>query len=83
MSQDKTKAEYLKFRNRYIPEKVKTIFVLESPPVSGRYFYNPEGSMSEPLFSAMMKDVLGISPASKEEGRTQFAAKGCLMIDAT
>jgi hypothetical protein len=36
--------------------------VLESPPKSGKYFYSPEGLVSEPLFSAMMKGVLEIKP---------------------
>lgn len=78
-----TKAGYLAFRNRYVPAKVRTIFVLESPPTSGKYFYNPDGKTSEPLFRAMMKDVLGIASNSKEEGLKQFAARGYLVIDAT
>ena len=45
----------------------KIVFVLESPPKSGLYFYKP-GAVSEPLFSAMMKDVLEIKPQTKEEG---------------
>jgi hypothetical protein len=56
-----TRAEYLRFRAPYLPEDRKIIFVLESPPKSGLYFYNPEGRASEPLFGAMMKDVLGIN----------------------
>src|SRR6266571_9219325 len=44
------KANYLQFRNRHIPTRTKIIFVLESPPASGRYFYNPDGPVSEPLF---------------------------------
>lgn len=67
------KADYLNFRNRFIPLNTKIIFVLESPPASGKYFYNPDGKTSEPLFRAMMKDVLGITPSSKEEGLKEFA----------
>ena len=78
-----TKSDYLRLRNRYLPENIRTIFVLESPPASGRYFYNPGGSLSEPLFRAMMKDVLGIGPGSKEEGLKEFAERGYLLIDAT
>ena len=77
------KSNYLRFRNRYTPKHVKTIFVLESPPASGRYFYNPVGLVSELLFRAMMKDVLAITPASKEEGLKEFAAHGYVLIDAT
>jgi hypothetical protein len=86
MSQQKhglTRAEYLGYRGRYLPERRKIVFVLESPPISGLYFYKPEGSVSEPLFRAMMKDVLGIKPRTKEEGLGEFAARGFLLIDAT
>ena len=78
-----TKSDYLQFRNRYIPAKIKTIFVLESPPASGKYFYNPDGTLSEPLFRAMTKDVLEITPKSKDEGLKEFAARGYFLIDAT
>jgi len=72
-----TPAEYLRFRERYLPEHPKIIFVLESPPKSGKFFYNPEGLVSEPLFSAMMKDILEIKPSTKDEGLREFA----LLVD--
>ena len=78
-----TPAEYLRFRERYLPEQPKIIFVLESPPKSGKYFYNPDGLVSEPLFSAMMKDVMEINPLSKDEGLREFATRGYLLLDAT
>ena len=86
MSQQKhglTRAEYLRYRGRYLPAHRKIVFVLESPPISGLYFYKPEGSVSEPLFRAMMKDVLDVKPRTKEEGLGEFAARGFLLIDAT
>jgi len=43
------KSEYLRFRNQYIPPTTKIVFVLESSPASGRYFYNRDGALSEPL----------------------------------
>jgi hypothetical protein len=78
-----TPAEYLRFRERYLPEQPKIIFVLESPPKSGKYFYNPDGLVSEPLFSAMMKDVLETKASSKDEGLRRFATNGYLLLDAT
>jgi hypothetical protein len=78
-----TNGEYLRFRNRYIPPIRNIVFVLESPPISGRYFYNRDGALSEPLFRAMMKDVLEVAPASKEEGLQEFASRGFFLIDAT
>jgi hypothetical protein len=78
-----TKSDYLQLRDRFTPPNPKIIFILESPPASGKYFYNPGGKTSEPLFRAMMKDVLEIEPTSKEEGLKEFAARGFLLIDAT
>jgi hypothetical protein len=76
-------AEYMRFRGPYTPQDPKLIFVLESPPISGDYFYNPAGRTTEWLFRAMMKDVLEASPQTKHEGLTEFAARGYLLIDAT
>ena len=78
-----SRAEYLQLRAPYLPENRKIVFVLESPPKSGLYFYNPEGRVSEPLFHAMMKDIVGIKPSSKDEGLREFAFRGYLLIDAT
>jgi hypothetical protein len=33
-----TRAEYLSLRAPYVPDERKLVFVLESPPKSGRYF---------------------------------------------
>ncbi len=74
-----TRAEYHRYRDRYLPENRKTVFVLESPPVSGKYFYDPDGVVTEPLFRAMMKDVLDTDPKTKEEGLGEFAARGFLL----
>ena len=78
-----TKSEYLKLRDRFTPENPKIMFVLESPPASGLYFYNPDGKTTEPLFKAMMKDVLEIEPRSKEAGLNEFSARGFFLVDAT
>jgi hypothetical protein len=78
-----SRTEYLRFRAPYSPDRRKIVFVLESPPKSGLYFYNPGGRVSEPLFSAMMKDVIGTKPESKDQGLREFASRGFLLIDAT
>jgi hypothetical protein len=48
------RSEYLELRRRFKPERISLVIVAESTPVSGRYFYNPTGKLSEPLFMAMM-----------------------------
>jgi hypothetical protein len=75
--------KYADLRGRYTPEHPKIIFVLESPPVSGKYFYDPDGFTTEPLFSGMMKDVLELSPKTKHEGLIGFTAHDYLLLDAT
>ena len=75
--------EYLDLRRVYAPKRTKLIFVCESPPASGKYFYDPNGKTTEPLFRAMMLDVLRINPAEKVEGLTAFMEAGLLLVDAT
>lgn len=74
--------EYIAKRNKYKPENIKTIFVLESPPKSGKYFYDPDGEVTEPLFKAMM-EIIGYKPADKATGLAEFAKKGFLIVDAS
>lgn len=74
--------EYIAKRNKYKPENLRAIFVLESPPKSGKYFYDPEGEITEPLFKAMM-ELIGYKPADKISGLTEFAKKGFIIVDAS
>ena len=73
---------YLKLRNRYLPSKLNLIFLLESPPVSGKYFYDESGKTTEPLFSAFMK-FSNYSPSDKSDGLEHFKNEGHLLVDAT
>ncbi len=56
----------LSLRRELEPTGVSLVIVAESPPISGKYLYNPDGKVSEPLFNALMK-LLGSSLS--EEGR--------------
>lgn len=58
---------YIRLRNKYHPNILNLIFLLESPPVSGKYFYDESGKTSEPLFNALMK-LLDNKPADKNYG---------------
>jgi hypothetical protein len=42
------KSHYHKLRARYQPVKIKLVFLLESPPASGKYFYDPAGKPPNP-----------------------------------
>jgi hypothetical protein len=78
----RTRSEYLSLRRVYEPSRPTLIIVAESPPASGRYFYNPQGSITEPLFAALVKQ-LGVSAASKEAGLLEFQRHGWVLVDAT
>jgi|SRR5579872_116046 len=73
---------YLHLRQRYEPNAITLAVVAESPPASGKYFYDASGSVKEPLFSALMHQI-GISPSTKEIGLREFQRRGWVLIDAT
>lgn len=74
--------DYLAFRSRYQPLDLRLIIVGESPPRSGKYFYNPDGRSSEPLFSALMVQ-LNVQAVSKTHGLQCMQDEGWLLIDST
>lgn len=76
------RSEYLFLRRKFEPPSVKLVIVAESPPSSGKYFYNPEGTASEPLFAALMLQ-LRFAPTSKESGLREFQKRGWVLVDAT
>lgn len=77
------KEYYLNLRNQFTPASPKIIFIAESPPASGKYFYDPDGETNEPLFAAMMKCILNLNPTTKEIGLEAFKQNGFLLVDAT
>jgi len=76
------KRYYVDLREPYRPRELRHIFVLESPPCSGKYFYDENGGTGEPLFLAMMK-MMGRAPNDKREGLLWFKDCGYLLMDAT
>jgi hypothetical protein len=74
--------EYLSLRRRYEPDNIRLVIIAESPPASGRYFYNSTGALTEPLFAALMRQ-LSISPVSKQNGLQEFQRRGWILVDAT
>ena len=73
---------YILLRNKHLPEELKLIFILESPPASGKYFYDETGKISEPLFHEIMK-AINYKPANKKDGLTFFKSRGFFLVDAT
>jgi hypothetical protein len=61
---------------------VPVVIIAESPPASGRYFYDPAGSNTEPLFAALMRQ-LQFSAVTKTVGLREFQQRGWILVDAT
>jgi hypothetical protein len=75
---------YLSFRNKFKPKRIRLVLIAESPQVSGKYFYDATGDVSEPLFKALIKHLgMKTLPAAKEIGLRKFQQKGWLLVDAT
>ena len=71
------RSEYLSLRRRYKPKTIKLIIVAESPPTSGKYFYDPEGRITEPLFAASCGNF-SFLPKAKKTVYASFNEKaGC------
>ncbi len=73
---------YKNLRNKFLPDKLKVVFVLESPPLSGKYFYDPKGNKNEYLFKIMMK-FIDYDPEDKSDGLREFSKRGYLLVDST
>jgi hypothetical protein len=73
---------YISLRRHYQPKTTRLAIVAESPPTSGRYFYDKTGATTEPLFAAVMKQ-LRLQPATKAEGLHAFWQAGWILVDAT
>jgi hypothetical protein len=69
-------------RRTFEPQMAKLLIVAESPPASGKYFYDPTGVVTEPLFAALMRQLKCLQ-TSKEEGLRAFQASGWVLVDAT
>jgi hypothetical protein len=78
----KQRDQYLSMRRKFEPATVTLVIVAESPPVGGKYLYDPAGKVSEPLFDALIKQ-LGIQPKTKIDGLREFQSRGWVLVDAT
>jgi hypothetical protein len=78
----RTRDEYLLLRRKYEPSNPTLVIVAESPPLSGKYFYDASGSVNEPLFAALMRQ-LGVPSGTKEDGLRAFQQRGWVLVDAT
>jgi hypothetical protein len=81
-------SQYIFARDKWKPEKVTVLFIAESPPASGAYFYFPVTTGRDSLFNTTMK-ALGIYPERKAMPKgldkkgmlAEFQARGFFLID--
>jgi len=67
-----------RLRRRYRPSVVRLLFIGESPPASGRFFYQRDSG----LYRAIRDAFRVIDPSITDEGfLTVFQATGCYLID--
>jgi hypothetical protein len=76
------RAYYHRLRGLYEPEHLKLIIVAESPPISGKYFYDKSGALSEPLLSSVLQR-LKFACGTKEDGLREIQRRGIILVDAT
>jgi len=70
--------EHERLRLRYRPEPVRLLFIGESPPASGRFFYRGDSG----LYRAMREAFQIADPSIREDTfLTAFQAAGCYLID--
>ena len=83
-----TEGDYAKARRKYRPARIRILFVAESPPSSGGYFYFPKTVGKDHLFRETMK-ALRFWPRDRPMGRgidkrpflERFCARGFFLID--
>ena len=73
-----TESNRERLRRRYRPVVVRMLFIGESPPASGRFFYQRDSG----LYRAIRDAFRGIDPSITDEGfLTVFQNAGCYLID--
>lgn len=67
-----------RLRRRYRPERVRLLFIGESPPASGRFFYRGDSG----LYRAMREAFKAADPSISDAAFLKaFQALGCYLVD--
>jgi hypothetical protein len=73
-----TAAARERLRRRYLPARVRMLFIGEAPPASGRFFYQADSG----LYRAVRRTFMRAIPAiRKEDFLDTFAELGCYLTD--
>jgi hypothetical protein len=72
-------AERERLRRRYRPERIRLLFIGESPPASGRFFYRQDSG----LYRAIRDAFRMVDPSITDDTFLEiFQGSGCYLIDA-
>jgi len=72
-------AERERLRRRYCPERIRMLFIGESPPASGRFFYRQDSG----LYRAIRDAFRMVDPSITDDTFLEiFQNSGCYLIDA-
>jgi hypothetical protein len=67
-----------RLRKRYRPDRVEILFVGESPPASGRFFYQADSGLYRAVGDTF---VAAFPPLQKAEFLNSFRSLGCYLVD--
>jgi len=67
-----------RLRNRYRPDRVQILFVGESPPASGRFFYQANSGLYRALRETFL---IAVPPLRKTDFLNSFHFLGCYLVD--
>jgi hypothetical protein len=77
-AQSRSSRERERLRRSYRPVRVRVLFVGESPPASGRFFYQADSG----LYRAIREAFVAASPAlQKRDFLEAFRDLGCYLVD--
>lgn len=77
------KAYYKNLIDAFRPDELHAVVIAESPPASGKFFYDPQGAAAEILFATLMLAFLDSEYPAKQTGLRAFQQAGYLLLDAT
>src|SRR5277367_4761993 len=76
---DAARSRRERLRRRYLPVRVRLLFIGEAPPASGRFFYQEDSG----LYRAIRAAFQAADPSISDEGfLSLFQDSGCYLIDA-
>ncbi len=74
----KTRRERERLRQSFRPSRIQLLFIGESPPASGRFFYSADSGLYRAMHAAFQ---IADSLVGDDDFLTVFRSRGCYLID--